>query len=212
MIVLIRYSFYSLCLFVVFIPAHLVEKVVKTSELVQLRDRFGKQRLSEGIYTPGQIDTRWIDHTDQADELQRAEIQRRNMMADIAHELRTPLAVIQSNLNALLDGVYPLEMNEIATLYDETRLLARLVDDLRELTLAEARQLPLNLQPVDGGNLLRIMATKFTVAADALLTFTVKVSFGKSGSLIDPRKVGLTKPVVPSATVALMLVGKIVGG
>ncbi len=46
---------------VVFIPAHLVEKVVKTSELVQLRDRFGKQRLSEGIYTPGQIDTRWID-------------------------------------------------------------------------------------------------------------------------------------------------------
>lgn len=104
---------------------------------------------------------------DMADELQRAEIQRRNMMADIAHELRTPLAVIQSNLNALLDGVYPLEMNEIATLYDETRLLARLVDDLRELTLAEARQLPLNVQPVDGGNLLRIMATKFTVAADA---------------------------------------------
>lgn len=46
---------------VVFIPAHLVEKVVKTSELVQLRDRFGKQRLSEGKYTPGQIDTRWID-------------------------------------------------------------------------------------------------------------------------------------------------------
>lgn len=104
---------------------------------------------------------------DMADELQRAEIQRRNMMADIAHELRTPLAVIQSNLNALLDGVYPLEMNEIATLYDETRLLARLVDDLRELTLAEARQLPLNVQPVDGGNLLRVMATKFTVAADA---------------------------------------------
>lgn len=50
---------------VVFIPAHLVEKVVKTSELVQLRDRFGKQRLSEGIYTPGQIDTRWIDEIEQ---------------------------------------------------------------------------------------------------------------------------------------------------
>lgn len=46
---------------VVFIPPHLVDKVVKTSELVRLRDRFGKQRLQEGVYTPGQIDRRWTD-------------------------------------------------------------------------------------------------------------------------------------------------------
>ncbi len=46
---------------VVFIPPHLVEKLVKTSELVALRDTFGQQRLREGLYTPGQIDTRWID-------------------------------------------------------------------------------------------------------------------------------------------------------
>lgn len=46
---------------VVFIPAHLAEKVVKTSELIRLRDIFGKQCLREGKYTPGQIDTRWID-------------------------------------------------------------------------------------------------------------------------------------------------------
>lgn len=46
---------------VIFIPPHLVEQVVKTSELVQLRDRFGKQRLREGRYTPGQIDARWVD-------------------------------------------------------------------------------------------------------------------------------------------------------
>jgi len=50
---------------VVFIPAHLVEKVVKTSEVVQLRDRFGKQRLAEGIYTSGQIDTRWEEPIEQ---------------------------------------------------------------------------------------------------------------------------------------------------
>ena len=47
---------------VMFIPAHLAEKVVKTGELVQLRDRFGKQRLAEGKYTSGQIDTRWADN------------------------------------------------------------------------------------------------------------------------------------------------------
>lgn len=46
---------------VIFIPPHLVAKVVKTSELVALRDTFGKQRLTEGIYTPGQIDRRWTD-------------------------------------------------------------------------------------------------------------------------------------------------------
>ncbi len=46
---------------VVFIPPHIAEQVVKTSELIALRDRFGKQRLAEGKYTPGQIDTRWSD-------------------------------------------------------------------------------------------------------------------------------------------------------
>ena len=46
---------------VVFIPPHLAEQVVKTSELIALRDRFGKQCLAEGKYTPGQIDTRWSD-------------------------------------------------------------------------------------------------------------------------------------------------------
>lgn len=46
---------------VIFIPPHLAEKVVKTSELIHLRDTFGKSRLKEGRYTPGQIDARWTD-------------------------------------------------------------------------------------------------------------------------------------------------------
>ena len=46
---------------VIFIPPHLAEKVVKTSELVTLRDVFGKGRLTEGVYTPGQIDDRWTE-------------------------------------------------------------------------------------------------------------------------------------------------------
>jgi len=46
---------------VVFIPAHLAEKVVTTSELVRLRDMFGHERLRTGVYTPGQIDARWSD-------------------------------------------------------------------------------------------------------------------------------------------------------
>ncbi len=81
--------------------------------------------------------------------LQQAEMLRRNMVADIAHELRTPLTVIQGNLKAILDDVYPLEKTEIATVYDETLILNRLIGDLRELAQAEAGQLSLSVRPTD---------------------------------------------------------------
>lgn len=86
---------------------------------------------------------------DMAASLQRDHELRRTMVADIAHELRTPISVLQGNLRALLDDVYPLEKQEIATIYDETLLLSRLVNDLRELAQAEAGQLDLNIQSTD---------------------------------------------------------------
>lgn len=101
-----------------------------------------------------------------ADSLQQAETQRRNLIADVAHELRTPLTVLQGNLRAILDGVYPLEKTEIATVYDETRLLNRLVDDLRELALAEAGQLKLNLSSIDLRPLIDSTVASFALAAE----------------------------------------------
>lgn len=101
-----------------------------------------------------------------ADAVQQSEAQRRNMVADVAHELRTPLTVLQGNLRAMLDGVYPLERGEIATLYDETRLLSRLVDDLREIALAEAGQLPLNLQSLDPRAAVQAAVARFAAVAD----------------------------------------------
>jgi two-component system OmpR family sensor kinase/two-component system sensor histidine kinase BaeS len=86
---------------------------------------------------------------DMAASLQRDHELRRTMVADIAHELRTPISVLQGNIRAILDDVYPLEKAEIATIYDETLLLSRLVNDLRELAQAEAGQLSLNMQPTD---------------------------------------------------------------
>ena len=104
---------------------------------------------------------------DMADSLALGEMKRRNLMADVAHELRTPLTVVQGNLRALLDGVYPLETREIATLYDQTRLLSRLVDDLRELALAESGQMPLNPQSTDAVRVARDVAVTYAAAADA---------------------------------------------
>ncbi len=106
------------------------------------------------------------EFNDMAQRIETSETLRRNLMADVAHELRTPLTVLQGNLRAILDGVYPLEAGEIATLYDETRLLNRLVDDLRELALADAGQLPLNAREMDIAEVCRAAAANLAGLAD----------------------------------------------
>lgn len=75
--------------------------------------------------------------------LAEAEALRQRMAADVAHELRTPVSVLRGHLEAMLDGVYPLDSAHVAVAHDQTIHLARLVEDLRVLTLAEARRLPL---------------------------------------------------------------------
>jgi two-component system, OmpR family, sensor kinase len=102
---------------------------------------------------------------DMADSLQKAEELRRNLVADVAHELRTPLSVIQGNLAAQLDGLFPLDLAETARLYDETRLLSRLVDDLRELAQAEAGQLQLNIGSIDLKPVIASTAEAFNAMA-----------------------------------------------
>jgi len=100
-------------------------------------------------------------------ELERADQQRRNLTADVAHELRTPLHIIQGNLEGILDDVYEPTVEHIGATLDETRLLARLVDDLRTLSLAEAGQLPLMWEPVDVIELLADVGTSFSGQAEA---------------------------------------------
>jgi signal transduction histidine kinase len=90
-----------------------------------------------------------------ASELQRAEQLRRDLTADVAHELRTPLSVIRSHVEALQDGVFSLTTESLDPIYDKTLLLSRLVEDLRELALAEAGQLPLVRTRVDLVRLLQ---------------------------------------------------------
>lgn len=99
-------------------------------------------------------------------ELERMERQRRNLTADVAHELRTPLHVIQGNLEGMLDGVYPSSPEQIDATLQETRLLARLVDDLRTLSLAEAGELPLRREGVDLADLLADAVTSFSGQAE----------------------------------------------
>jgi signal transduction histidine kinase len=80
---------------------------------------------------------------------------RRQLLADVAHELRTPLAILQGRIEGMLDGVYPRDESHLAELLDETRHLSRLVEDLGTLARAEAGALELRRETVDLGDLVR---------------------------------------------------------
>jgi signal transduction histidine kinase len=90
-----------------------------------------------------------------AERLARQERSRCELMADVAHELRTPLSVVQGRLEGLIDGVYPADAAHLEPLLDQTRMLGRLVEDLRTLANAESGVLALEREPTDIGMLMR---------------------------------------------------------
>jgi signal transduction histidine kinase len=100
------------------------------------------------------------------DELQRTLDDRRNLTADVAHDLRTPLHIIQGNLEGILDGVYEPTREHIEMLLEETHLLSRLIEDLRTLSLAESGYLQLHKEPVNVGELLADVTTSFGAQAE----------------------------------------------
>ncbi|GBF06998.1 integral membrane sensor signal transduction histidine kinase [Deinococcus aerius] len=106
--------------------------------------------------------------------LARQEAWRRGLVADIAHDLRTPLAVLRSEIEAMQDGVQPLDGAALTRLHGEVLLLARLVTDLRTLSLAESGVLSLEPRPLDGGEALRGLAEAYSVrAAEVGVTLSV---------------------------------------
>lgn len=108
-----------------------------------------------------------LDFNHMAQALARAEAQRRQMLADTAHDLRTPISIMRSHLEAMLDGIFPPTPENLAVVHEETLQLSRLVEDVRTLSLAEARQLPLALQPLDLAEILQGAAAAFAPLAEA---------------------------------------------
>jgi two-component system sensor histidine kinase BaeS len=122
-----------------------------------------------------------------AERLESEDATRRQLLADVSHELRTPLAVIQGNLEALLDGVYPPDAAHIGPILEETRVLERLIDDLRTLSLAESGALPLHREPTDPDVLLDDVATAHRArAAAAGVTLTVAAGPDVAPVDLDP--------------------------
>lgn len=98
-------------------------------------------------------------------DLGRADKQRRDLTADIAHELRTPLHIIQGKLEGMQDGVYEPNAANLGEALEETRLLARLVEDLQTLSLAEGGQLPFYRTSFAVADLLADAAASFAARA-----------------------------------------------
>ncbi len=116
-----------------------------------------------------------------AADLERGEIARKRLFQDAAHEMKTPLAVIDATAAAILDGVYDHDDRHLATIREQTRLLGRVVDDLRTISLAEAGVLTLQAEPVPVGPLLGTIRGSFAARAAASgVTLRVETEPGTS--------------------------------
>jgi two-component system OmpR family sensor kinase/two-component system sensor histidine kinase BaeS len=138
---------------------------------------------------PGEVGELAAAFNAMAAEMSRSDQLRRNLTADVAHELRTPLSVIRGKLEGVLDGVYPATAEHLVPILEETRLLTHLVEDLQLLTLADTGQLPLEKRPTNVGALLRDAQVNFgPQAEDRGVLLEVQVPADLPAVDADPRR------------------------
>ncbi|MEA1871565.1 MAG: ATP-binding protein, partial [Candidatus Bipolaricaulota bacterium] len=141
---------------------------------LRARDEFG--RLGESF-------NRMIEN------LQRSETLRQTMTADIAHELRTPVTIIQGNLEAILDGIYNPDAKTIAPIYEETLHLGHLIDDLRDLALAEAGELRLDKEPTDLAALVSQVVETVSSSLEGRPQLSSISAKGLPAVTLDPKRI-----------------------
>jgi signal transduction histidine kinase len=124
-----------------------------------------------------------------AAELARQEDLRRQMVADIAHELRTPLSVMRLQVESIEDGIVPASSESVGALGGQITLLGRLVDDLRLISLADAGQLSLSIRAVDAAQAIANAAAAAEARArQGGVTLSVQPSGPLPAALADPQR------------------------
>jgi two-component system, OmpR family, sensor histidine kinase BaeS len=131
-------------------------------DVLEAADRVAGGDYSVRVTARGPGEVRRLGRTfnEMTARIEASDQQRRRLLADVTHELRTPLAVIQGNLEGIADGVYPADEERVGAVLEETRLMARLLDDLQTLSTAEAGALQLVREATD----LRELAFEVTSA------------------------------------------------
>lgn len=125
------------------------------------------------------------------ERLRTSEDHRKDLFADVAHELRTPLSVIRGNAEGMLDGLYPADRAHLEPLIDEIKVMSRLLDDLQTLSTAEAGALRLHRSRVEPGQLVEDVVTAFrSQADDARVSVEARVADGLPEIDVDPVRIG----------------------
>jgi signal transduction histidine kinase len=187
----------ALGLFVVAIAFLLMRRFVNPlADVIYAARAVADGKLDTRIAVSGPQELRGLSDSfnEMASALERSDRERRDMLADIAHELRTPLSVIRGRLEGIVDGIYSADGGQVSLALEQTYLLERLVDDLRLLTLAEGRQLHFESKPVDLGNLAQHVIDLFDAEAREK---NISLSLNRrSGDLIVPADAQRTEQVI----------------
>jgi signal transduction histidine kinase len=150
----------------------------------------GDYRVDVEVRGPPEVRLLTVTFNEMAARLAADEEQRRRFLADITHELRNPLAVLQSEIEAQLDGVHPRDDHHLASLLEETRRLGHLVDDLHTLALAETGRLVLQQEAVAFGDLVDEVAGRHEAQAQQRdVALRASIAPGLPKVWVDPARV-----------------------
>lgn len=153
-----------------FLVARGMRRVTRpVGDLIEAAARIQKGDYSVRVAEHGAPEIRSVAHAFNAmtAQLEATEKQRRTFLADVTHELRTPLSIIRGQAEGIVDGVYAGDAAHMTPIIEATQTLERLVGDLRTLALAETGNLKLNLEPVDLGVLIGDSVASFQPQAEA---------------------------------------------
>jgi signal transduction histidine kinase len=194
-----------------FVPIAIVLVVLAVIFVVRAGRRFASpvadvmeaaDRVAAGDYEtrvqergPREIQRLGRAFNEMAERLGTDETRRRQLLADVAHELRTPLSVMQATIEALIDGLYPLDEEHLRLLLGETKVMSRLLDDLQTLSTAEAGALTLHRERVEPRHLIEAAIRSFAAQA------------GENGVRLEDR----TANALPEIDVDPLRIGEVLG-
>jgi signal transduction histidine kinase len=183
---------FILALFLVIVASLLFRRFVNPlADVIYAARSVASGKLDTRIPTTGPQDLRTLSESfnEMAVSLERNDHERRDMLADIAHELRTPLSVIRGRLEGIVDGIYPENGPQVSMALEQTYAMQRLVDDLRLLTLVETRQLPFDKRDVNVGDVIDRVIDMFSAEAqEKNISLSFAEKNGDLTALIDPQR------------------------
>jgi signal transduction histidine kinase len=183
---------FILALFLVIVSILLVRRFVDPlADVIYAAQAVAMGKLDTRIPTQGPQDLRSLSQSfnEMATSLERNDRERRDMLADVAHELRTPLSVIRGRLEGIVDGIYPDNGPQVSMALEQAYLLQRLVDDLRLLTLVETRQLAFDKRDVNVGEVINTVMELFSAEAqEKNISLSFPEKSGELSAMLDPQR------------------------